>query len=105
MDRVDGTYRSGKVVLDQSVDWPDGVRVNVVCDSNNKASLIDLCIDGSKWEDTPEAKAQWTEWFDSLNPVFTGRELERFEAELAALREEQKSLSGKWQEKIENLVK
>lgn len=89
MDRVTGTYRNGKVVLDQSVDWPDGMLVQVECASSKQADAglesVDLCVDGSAWEDTPDGRQRWVERLDSLGPVLTGEERERFETDLRAV--------------------
>lgn len=109
MNRVTGTYRSRKVLLDQPVDWPDGMPVKVLCECGPEIAAAwegaDLCFDGSPWEDTPGAVQNWVQWFDSLQPVLTGQELERFEAGVRSARDEQKVLLPKWQEKIDNLRK
>ena len=103
VNRVTGTYRNGKVALDEPVDWPEGT--HVVCEYGAQPEGVDLCLDGSPWEDTPEAIQRWVEWFDSLEPVLTGQELERFESELRSARDDQKPLLPKWQERIDNLLK
>src|SRR6266446_4837062 len=102
MSGVNGIYRSGKVVLDQRVDWPDGIPVEVhrKVEGQHQANdeQVDQCFDGSTSEDTPEGVHRWIEWFDSLEPIFTGPELERFEAELCAGRNEQSALFPHWQQ-------
>lgn len=109
MNRVTGTYRNGKVVLDQRVDWLDGMPVEVVCESATQIGAeregVDICVDGSAWEETPEAVQRWVEWFDSLEPALTGREMEAFEADLRSARDEQKALLRSWQERIDNRLK
>jgi hypothetical protein len=105
VNQVPGTYRNGTVVLDEPVDWPEGMHVKIVCESGARVALADVCLDGSPWDDSPEAILRWRDWFDSLEPVFTGRELERFEAELRSVREEQKALLPRWDERIANLLK
>src|SRR5437867_3305457 len=75
VNRVTGTFRNGKVALDQPVDWPEGTQV--VCEYGAQPEGLDVCSDGSPWEDTPEAIQRWVQWFDSLGPVLTGQELER----------------------------
>ena len=60
-----GIYQHGKVILAQSVDWPDGIHVSVVCE-NAAAVGPDQCVDGSVWEDSPEAVEKWLTWFDSF---------------------------------------
>src|SRR6266404_5089356 len=105
MTCVTGTYSNGKVVLHQPVGWPDGMQVNVVSESGTESAAADICINGSEWDDSPDARRRWTEWFDSLQPVFTGEEVSRFENVLRTVREEQKALSAKWQKKIDHLLK
>ena len=109
MNRVTGTYRNGNVVLDQPVDWPDGMPVKVVSGggipSGGEREGMDHCLDGSLCEDTPEALHRWIEWFDSLKPVLAGQELERFDADLRVARDQQKALFPKWQARIDKLLK
>ncbi len=102
MNRVTGTYRNGNVALDQPVDWPEGT--HVVCEYGAQTEHVDFYFDGSPWEDTPEAVQRWVEWFDALEPVLTGQELERFELELRSARDKQKPLLAKWQERIDKLL-
>ncbi|MCI0536463.1 MAG: hypothetical protein L0Z50_14680 [Verrucomicrobiales bacterium] len=103
MKRVSGTYRNGTVVLDEPVDWPEGMHVEVVSDQGLQAAAEDVCLDGSPWEDSPDAVQRWLGWFDSLEPVLTAEELERFEAELRSARDEQKALLPQWEKRIANL--
>ncbi len=102
MKCVTGTYRNGNVALDQPVDWPEGT--HVVCEYGPQTEHVDFYFDGSPWEDTPEAIQRWVEWFDALEPVLTGQELERFELELRSARDKQKPLLPKWQERIDKLL-
>ena len=99
-----GVYHNGNVILDQSVDWPNGIHVNVVCE-NAGAGGPDQCMDGSVWEDTPEAVQKWLAWFDTLQPVLTGRDLENFEASLRANRQREKEMLPDWVAKMDNLSK
>ena len=103
VNRVTGTFRNGKVALDQPVDWPEGT--HVVCEYGVQPEHVDFYFDGSPWEDTPEAIQRWVQWLDSLEPVLTGQDLEHFESELRSARDEQKPLLPKWQERIDNLLK
>lgn len=105
MRHVFGTYRNGTVVPDEPVDWPEGMHVKIVCESGGNSQLSDVCLDGSPWEDSDEAIQTWRDWFDSLEPVFTGEELEHFEAELRSSREAQKALLPQWEHRIGNLRK
>ena len=73
--------------------------------SGTIGGLTDLHVDGSRCEETHEARQKWVEWFDSLEPVFTGEDLARFETALSAARAEQKALLPKWQAKVGELLK
>ncbi|MBI2925205.1 MAG: hypothetical protein HYY24_05820 [Verrucomicrobia bacterium] len=105
MNYVTGTYRNGAVILDEPVDWPEGMRVQIAREFGESGGQADVCLDGSPWEDSPQAVRKWCDWFDSLEPVFTGEELERFEAVLRSVRAEQKALLPHWEAKIANLLK
>ena len=104
MNHASGTYRAGKVVLDEPVDWPDGTQVKIECQNGADTSARDMCANDLRWDDTPEAKQKWAEWFDALEPVFTGEELAKFEKALRATRQEQEALSATWQERIDHLL-
>ena len=65
MASLTGIWQSGQIVLDGVADWPDGCRV-----------LIEpLSMEGSpglseeQWRDTPEAVAEWIQWYESLEPL------------------------------------
>jgi hypothetical protein len=103
MSHVRGTYSDGKVLLAQPVAWPDGMPVSVV--SETEEATEDICLDGSAFDDSPEGTKRWLEWFDSLEPVFSGEDLARFEAALRTIRNEQRAIAGDWQRKIDHLLK
>jgi hypothetical protein len=65
MSGITGTWKAGRVVLDQAVDWPDGRRVLV------EPVPAEDCpgLREEDWSDTPEAIAQWLQWYDSLEPL------------------------------------
>ena len=105
MNYVTGTYRNGAVILDEPVDWPEGMHVQIARESGGSGGQADVCLDGSFSEDSPQGVQKWCDWFDSLEPVFTGEELERFEAELGSARTEQKALLPVLEERIANLLK
>ncbi len=105
VSQVFGTYRNGTIVPDEPVDWPEGMHVKIVCEADTPETTGDVCLDGSLWEDSPEGIRRWRDWFDSLEPVFTGEELEHFEAELHSVRESQKALLPQWEDRIGNLRK
>ena len=88
MNQIKGTYENGKVLLERPVDWPNGAHVNVMRENGGVEVNADVCVDGSIWEDTEESRRTWFAWFDSLQPMFTGEELARFEADLRSIRKQ-----------------
>ncbi len=71
MSRVLGTYRDGRIVLDSTVDWPDGARVAIVAPAEPEEP------------DSPEARAEWLARVDAVQPLELSPE---DEAEIAAAR-------------------
>ncbi len=65
MERAKGTWKNGQVVLDEPADWPEGCRV-LVEPAHQEESLG---IPEEEWPSTPEALAEWLQWFDSFKPV------------------------------------
>jgi hypothetical protein len=104
MTHSSGIYQHGKVILDQTVDWPDGIQVSVVCE-NARAGGPDQRVDGSAWEDAPGAVQEWLAWFDAFQPVFAGRDLESFEASLHTNRRREKEILSLWETRLDNLSK
>jgi hypothetical protein len=100
MDRVDGIYKEGRIILQNEVNWPEGVKVEVVCAADG-----DRTVAGEFCEDSSEGLARWVKWFDSLDPVFTGEELKAFETRLRESREEQKGLHSEWERQLGHLLK
>jgi len=104
MTHTSGIYQDGKVILDQSVDWPDGIQVSVVCE-NAGVGNPDRCVDGSAWEDSPEAVREWLAWFDTIQPVLAGHDLETFETGLRANRQREKEILPIWEARLNDLRK
>jgi hypothetical protein len=93
MISVHGTYQHGAVVLDEPADFPEGAHVRVTLDDEaigQRAEPLDICCDGTPWDDSPEGRRKWLAWFDSLEPVFTDKEYEHLQSTLRTMREEQK---------------
>jgi hypothetical protein len=65
----------------------------------------DQRVDGSAWDDSPEAVQEWLAWFDAFRPVFEGRDLENFEASLHANRLREKEMLPIWEARLNNLSK
>ena len=113
MQKAQAVLRNGQVEFDEPVTWPDGTRLDVcptesVTDSRpasnprGAASLLDALenpetdgwgCDESLWPRTPEEIDAWLQWFDSCEPVFAPEEQAAFDAELAASKQLQKSLT------------
>jgi hypothetical protein len=78
LPQITGTYRSGRVELDEKVDWPDGTRVSVI-----DYDPGDELLNEDDWPDTPENRAEMLRRFDAMQPVMTPEEQAEFEAILA----------------------
>ena len=97
MISIPGTYQNGAVVLDEPVNLPEGAHVQVMFDpaaNGERSEQPDICCDGTPWDDSPEGRRKWLEWFDSLEPVFSDEEFEQFQLTLRTMREEQKPLQA-----------
>jgi hypothetical protein len=79
VSKVKGTYRGGRIELDEAVDWPDGRRVTV----SDEDPADELLTEGD-WPDTPENRAELVRRLDALEPLgLTSDEQARIEAALA----------------------
>ena len=65
MIAIMGTVKNGLIVLDEPADLPDGSRVIVQQVEHTET----FGISESNWSDSPEAIADWINWYDSLEPV------------------------------------
>jgi hypothetical protein len=98
-----GTYRAGAVVLDGPVPLPDGAQVRVMLDAGSAvfpAAAVEVCCDGSTWDDSAAGARCWTEWFDALEPILTEREFQEWEAQRLAEKERQQSMAAQESERI-----
>jgi hypothetical protein len=94
MEKAFATLRNGQVELDETVDWAEGTRLEV------SPTPPKLGLGESEWPKTPEERAAWVEWLNSLEPFdMTPEELAAFEAGLKASKEKQKALLRQsWEE-------
>ena len=60
---ITGTYRGGRIELDESVDWPEGRRVSVVAESAT------LGLREEEWPDTPENRAEILRRMEAVEPL------------------------------------
>lgn len=71
MSAMKATWQNGKVVLDGHPDWPEG-RALVVLELTPKGPD---CLPDEDWPNSPEATADWLNWYDALEPLlFTPEE-------------------------------
>ena len=83
MNAIKATWTNGHIVPDEQVEWPDGCRLLIEPLPVEPA----LGLRDEDWPDTPEARADWLRWYDSLEPLeFTTAEA----ADLAAWRQKVK---------------
>jgi hypothetical protein len=74
---IKAIVKDRRLELDVPADWPDGTEV-VVQPVRAKTSLG---MREEDWPDTPEGKAAWLKWYDSLEPlIFTDDERAAWEA-------------------------
>jgi hypothetical protein len=65
MNVITGTVKNGLIVLDEPADLRDGSRVVV----QPVETVESFGLSESDWRDTPEAIADWIDWYDSLEPI------------------------------------
>jgi hypothetical protein len=79
-----GTWKNGQVILDKPADWPEGCRVTI--EPAAKEEPLDMREED--WQDTPEAIADWLQWYDSLEPLeMTPQEEAEWQAARTAMKE------------------
>ncbi len=65
MKAIAGTWKNGHIILDAVTDWPEGCRVLVEpLLQTDKLGLTELEVLA-----TPEAIADWLQWFDAFEAV------------------------------------
>jgi hypothetical protein len=88
MNAIRATVKGGRLDLQVPPDWPDGTEVilqPVLPDSG-------VGIREEDWPATPEAIAEWLNWYDALEPLrFTDEERATPEADRKARREWEKA--------------
>lgn len=80
MNAIKATWKNGRIVPDEHVDWPDGCRLLVEPEPSSEFRFMTEEEQG----DDPESIARWLRWYDSLEPLTVTPEEE---AELAAWRQ------------------
>lgn len=81
MRAIKATWKNGRIVPAEPVDWPEGVELLV----EPVPASEKIGLDESEWEDTPEALADWEAWLKTIEPLeYTDQEradLERYREE------------------------
>jgi predicted DNA-binding antitoxin AbrB/MazE fold protein len=71
---IHATWINGRIVPDDPVDLPEGCRLRVEVEPELAESGM-IGISEEDWPRSPEAIAEWLDWYDSLEPlVFTPEE-------------------------------
>ena len=65
MTSITGIWQGGHIVLDGVADWPDGCRVHIEPLSMDET----IGLSEKQWRDSPEAIAEWIQWYESLEPL------------------------------------
>ncbi len=98
MNAIKGVVRNGQVVLDESVELPEGTRVEVVPVEAARTTLGMLEAD---WPTTPEGIAALLARMDGVEPGWLSPDEEA--AWRAALREQKEFEKGRFSEDAEKL--
>lgn len=83
MSIIHGTYKHGHVELDSPVDWPEGVRVDILSPSPiDKCEYdVDYGMDERDWPTTKEGIEELIARMEAREPVeYSAEDLERIEA-------------------------
>lgn len=84
MNAIKATWKDGRIVIDDAVDWPEGCEVLIepVLPQSDR-----IGIDESEWRDDVGSLSDWDAWIAQLEPLeFTPDEessLTEFEREMS----------------------
>jgi hypothetical protein len=71
MKAIRATVKSGRLELNEPIEWPDGTQVLIEPAATNRV----LGIDESQWRDDPDSLADWDAWIKTIEPLeFTSEE-------------------------------
>ena len=62
-----GTWKDGRILLDEPADWSEGCRVVVTPQEAQGGEWMEITEE--EWPRTPEALADWMKWLDSIEPI------------------------------------
>lgn len=69
MNVVEAVWQNGQVVLEGQADWPEGRRLLVVELPPATSTSEKIGLTEAEWDDSPEGRAKWSAWLQSLEPV------------------------------------
>ncbi len=76
MNAIKATWKGGKIVPDEPVNWPEGCEVLV---EPLPAAASKIGLDESQWRDDSASRADWDAWIRTIEPLeFTPEEEGRF---------------------------
>jgi hypothetical protein len=88
MNAIKGKYHDGNVVLDRKTDWPNDAEVLVELINSSKG----LGMREEEWSDTPEAIAQWLQWYETIEPFLSPEDEAAWHAALKAQEDYEKAI-------------
>ena len=98
MNAITGTWKDGRIILDDVADWPDGCRVVVA------PAAPDLA--GDNQADDPESIARWIAAFDAIPPLnMTPGEEAEWQAARAAQKQFEIATAEQRAKRIEDLFR
>jgi hypothetical protein len=100
MNAIKATWRDGRIIPLDPVDWPDGTELLVEPVPDGQT----IGIREEDWPTTPEAIEEWLRWYDSLEPlIFTPEEEAALEADRQARKEYEKAIFFEHAEKLRKM--
>jgi hypothetical protein len=83
MNAIKATWKGGRIVPVEPVDWPEGCEVVV---EPLPVTAVKIGLDESEWRDDPASLADWDAWIPTIEPLeFTPEEkatLTQFESQM-----------------------
>jgi hypothetical protein len=100
MNAIKATVKGGRLEVQVPPDWPDGTEVILQPVSPENG----VGIREEDWPATPEAIAEWLQWYDSLEPlIFADDERAALEADRKARREWEKAHFNEHADKLRGM--
>ncbi len=76
MNAIKATWKGGRIVPAEPVDWPEGCEVVV---EPLPVTAFKIGLDESEWRDDPASLADWDAWLPTIEPLeFTPEEKTAF---------------------------